>query len=46
MKSEIAKYIGVSEKHIIKYVWVRGHAGHEYNERCDSIAVAEAEKFI
>lgn len=24
--------------------WVKGHAGHEFNERCDRLAVAEAEK--
>jgi ribonuclease HI len=40
------KYIEVSQKHTLKFVWVRGHNGHEYNERCDAIAVAESEKFI
>lgn len=27
-------------KHKIKYIWVKGHAGHIENERCDSLAVA------
>ena len=40
------KYLEVSAKHTLKFVWVRGHNGHEYNERCDSIAVSEAEKFM
>ena len=40
------KYIEVSQKHTLKFVWVRGHNGHEYNERCDAIAEAESEKFI
>ena len=31
--------------HEIEYLWVRGHQGHTYNERCDALAVAEAEKF-
>ena len=31
--------------HTVTYVWVKGHAGHPYNERCDALAVAEAEKF-
>ena len=32
--------------HEVTYVWVKGHAGHPYNERCDALAVAEAEKFM
>jgi len=27
------------EKHEVKYIWVKGHNGHEYNERCDRLAV-------
>lgn len=27
------------EKHEIEFVWLKGHAGHEYNERCDRLAV-------
>lgn len=30
------------DKHDITYVWVKGHAGHEYNERCDKEAQAQA----
>ena len=29
--------------HDITWVWVRGHNGHPYNERCDALAVAGAE---
>jgi ribonuclease HI len=29
----------------IRWVWVKGHAGEELNERCDQLARAEAEKF-
>lgn len=25
--------------HEVELVWLKGHAGHEYNERCDSLAV-------
>ena len=35
----------LSERHELKFIWVKGHAGHEYNERCDREAVAQAEKF-
>ncbi len=28
--------------HKVEFVWIKGHAGHEYNERCDKLAVAAA----
>ncbi|MGN1445270.1 MAG: ribonuclease HI [Eubacteriales bacterium] len=31
------------EKHKVEFVWVHGHAGHPYNERCDSLATAYAD---
>lgn len=34
------------KKHQITYVWVKGHAGHPYNERCDEMAQHESGKFI
>lgn len=30
-------------KHKVKLVWVKGHAGHPENERCDVLAVEAAE---
>ncbi len=39
------EYIEVSQGHHIKGTWVRGHAGHEENERCDDIARGVAEKY-
>ena len=38
------EYIEVSKPHKINGIWVRGHNGHEENERCDDIARGEAEK--
>lgn len=29
------------EAHNIKVVWIRGHAGHPENERCDKLAVGQ-----
>ena len=29
----------------VEAVWVKGHAGHPENERCDQLAVAAAERF-
>lgn len=33
------------EKHEIRWVWVKGHAGHKENERCDELARGEAYRF-
>lgn len=30
------------DTHNVKYVWVKGHAGHEENEICDKLAVRAA----
>ncbi len=30
----------VIKHHLITMTWVRGHVGHEHNERCDELAVA------
>lgn len=38
------EYLDVAKPHQIRAVWVRGHDGHEENERCDDIARGEAEK--
>ncbi len=27
------------DKHSVSFNWVKGHAGHKYNERCDKLAV-------
>ena len=31
-------------RHQVEIVWVKGHAGHPENERCDRLAVAQSEK--
>ncbi len=33
------------EKHDYEFNWVKGHAGHPENERCDNLAVMESEKY-
>ncbi|MCD7747684.1 MAG: ribonuclease HI [Firmicutes bacterium] len=35
--------LALTKKHTLTYKWVKGHAGHEYNERCDAIAQNEAD---
>lgn len=36
--------IEASERHTIKWHWVRGHSGHPENERVDKLASDEAER--
>ncbi len=31
--------------HSVEFVWVKGHADNEFNNRCDELAVAESRKF-
>ena len=33
------------DRHDVKFVWVKGHAGHPENERCDALAVAQCDRF-
>lgn len=37
------RYIPLHQKFKPKFVWVKGHAGHPENERCDQLAVLAAE---
>ena len=32
------------QTHTVTFNWVKGHAGHPYNERCDALAVQEYTK--
>ena len=38
------RLIEAMKPHTIEWGWVRGHNGHPYNERCDRLAVAAAER--
>lgn len=33
----------LTEMHKVNFVWVKGHDGHEYNERCDRLATSFAD---
>ncbi|MGN1129392.1 MAG: RNase H family protein, partial [Candidatus Flemingiibacterium sp.] len=39
------RLLGLLEVHKVTFNWVKGHAGHPYNERCDALACAEAERY-
>ena len=34
------KLVPLLEKHNVTFVWVKGHADNQYNNRCDELAVA------
>ena len=37
------RLIKAKDKHNVKFIWVKGHAGHELNERCDKLATMAAD---
>jgi len=39
------RLLDLCERHKVEFVWVRGHDGDEYNERCDRLAVARRDEF-
>lgn len=34
-----------ADRHELSWHWIKGHAGHPENERCDKLAVTERDKF-
>ena len=38
------RLLEAKKQHDVEFIWVKGHAGHEYNERCDSLAVSASKK--
>lgn len=38
------RYLKAQKPHKVHFEWIKGHAGHPENERCDRLAVAASEK--
>lgn len=38
--------LGLYYKHSVTIQWIKGHASHPENEKCDKMAVAESQKFL
>ncbi len=38
------RLLDLTDEHEVTFVWVKGHAGHPENERCDHLAVEQTEK--
>ena len=37
------RLLKAKEPHDVRFVWVKGHAGHTFNERCDQLATTAAD---
>jgi len=37
------RYLKIHPRHKVSFHWIKGHAGHPENERCDELAVEAAE---
>ena len=37
------RLLAAAQPHTIRYIWVKGHAGHPENERCDQLATTAAD---
>lgn len=37
------RLLAAKAPHAVEFVWVKGHAGHEENERCDELATSAAD---
>ena len=37
------RLLAAKEPHDVKFIWVKGHAGHPLNERCDELATSAAD---
>ena len=40
------KLLDLLEVHKVNFNWVKGHAGHPENERCDELAVMGSKQFL
>lgn len=38
------KLLDLCDRHAVEFVWVKGHAGHPENERCDQLSKKEASR--
>ena len=39
------RLLSLLEMHQVKFKWIKGHAGHYENERCDKLAVAQRDLY-
>lgn len=39
------KLLDLLDEHDVTFSWIKGHAGHPENERCDAMAVIQSQKY-
>jgi len=37
------RFLKIYRKHSVKLIWIKGHAGHAKNEKCDQLAVSASQ---
>ena len=42
-KGWVFSWVKIYKKHVVNFVWVKGHSNNKENNRCDALAVAAAE---
>ena len=40
------KLLTLLDRHQVAFYWVKGHDGHQENERCDRLAVAQVQNYL
>lgn len=40
-----APLLELAEQHVLHFTWIKGHAGHPENERCDRLAVEQSKRY-
>jgi ribonuclease HI len=40
-----SRLLDLLDEHKVTFNWIKGHAGHPENERCDKLAVTESQKY-
>lgn len=40
------RFVALYQQHNIKFNWIKGHAGHPENERCDTLAVEDRKSVV
>lgn len=40
-----ATLLDLIDKHTVEFTWIKGHAGHSENERCDTLAVIQRDLY-
>jgi ribonuclease HI len=46
LEAELAELDELAVKHTITWKWIKAHAGHEFNERCDQLCIRARDQWV